>query len=447
MFYPPQDPTVSKVLCQGITFSKGSYWTGLRGALQPLFHSTGLQSYQPLVEAAVAELCDDLAPAAAAGDSVDMHAALCNVALKAVGEAAFGVKLRTQEVVNGQIQENAIVTAATYALENTAVTLTYMLTPPLLKPLVWPLVQRFPSKRLQGLNIARMQLYTAALTLTHNAMKRLGLPFNDEIQMAKNFDCPETRPIRQQYADVVPAAGSVVDLLVRAKNKETGRPLKIHQIVAQANSILVAGHDTTSFMLTSTLYYVAKHPEVKAKVFAEIERFGRARKVTHEDMDKFPYLEAVLYESLRLSPPGWMTSREAVEDITLNGVFIPKGAVVYIDFYGIQRDAQYWPEPEAFKPERFLDKCVLLQSPEAQERNQMAWLAFGAGPRLCIGYKFAMNEAKTVLVSLWQRYDFTLDTSRTTDPPKLRPGITLGYRDGVWCRVEPRAGGCGATAR
>eukprot|EP00878_Enallax_costatus_P045344 GHUV01054524.1.p1 GENE.GHUV01054524.1~~GHUV01054524.1.p1 ORF type:complete len:114 (-),score=13.09 GHUV01054524.1:53-394(-) len=60
----------------------------------------------------------------------------------------------------------------------------------------------------------------------------------------------------------------------------------------QANSILVAGHDTTSFMLTSTLYYVAKHPEVKAKVFAEIERFGRARKVTHEDMDKFPYLEA-----------------------------------------------------------------------------------------------------------------------------------------------------------
>lgn len=60
----------------------------------------------------------------------------------------------------------------------------------------------------------------------------------------------------------------------------------------QANSILVAGHDTTSFMLTSTLYYVAMHPGVKAKVFAEIERFGRARKVTYEDMDKFPYLEA-----------------------------------------------------------------------------------------------------------------------------------------------------------
>jgi hypothetical protein len=81
---------------------------------------------------------------------------------------------------------------------------------------------------------------------------------------------------------------------------------------------------------------------------------------------------------------------------------------------------------------------ALPQSPEALERNQLAWLAFGAGPRLCIGYKFALNEAKTVLVSLWQRYDFELDTARTPDPPLLRPGITLGYREGLWCKVLPR---------
>jgi cytochrome P450 len=83
--------------------------------------------------------------------------------------------------------------------------------------------------------------------------------------------------------------------------------------------------------------------------------------------------------------------------------------------------------------------CCRPQSPEALERNQLAWLAFGAGPRLCIGYKFALNEAKTVLVSLWQRYDFALDPQRTADPPLLRPGITLGYRDGLWCKVLPRS--------
>jgi cytochrome P450 len=79
------------------------------------------------------------------------------------------------------------------------------------------------------------------------------------------------------------------------------------------------------------------------------------------------------------------------------------------------------------------------QSPEAQERNQLAWLAFGSGPRTCIGYKFALNEAKSVLVALWQRYDFEVDEDRTPLPPKLRPGITLGYRDGLHFRVTPRA--------
>eukprot|EP00882_Tetradesmus_deserticola_P026751 GHRQ01029541.1.p1 GENE.GHRQ01029541.1~~GHRQ01029541.1.p1 ORF type:complete len:239 (+),score=91.55 GHRQ01029541.1:2-718(+) len=187
MFYPPQNMSVDTVLRQGITFAKGSYWTGLRGALQPLFHSHGLKSYQPLVEAAVEQLAADLAPAADSGASMDMHAAMCNVALKAIGEAAFGVKLQTQEVVDGQIRENVIVKAATYALENTAKTLTFMLLPPLLKPVLYPLIRRFPPQRLRGLNTARMQLFTAALTLAKNAMTRLGLPWQDEVNMTDKF--------------------------------------------------------------------------------------------------------------------------------------------------------------------------------------------------------------------------------------------------------------------
>lgn len=97
------------------------------------------------------------------------------------------VKLQTQEMVDGQIRENAIVAAATYALENTAVTLTFMLLPRLLKPAMYPLIRRFPPKRLAQLNVARMQLFTAALTLARNAMARLGLPWRDEVHMVPNF--------------------------------------------------------------------------------------------------------------------------------------------------------------------------------------------------------------------------------------------------------------------
>lgn len=435
MFYPPQNPTVSRVLATGITFAKGTYWNGLRSALQPMFHSTGLASHQPLVEAAVEELCEDLKPAADAGGSVDMHAALGNVALKAIGEAAFGVKFDTHTVVDGQMAEHPIVHAANVALENTGKTLTWMLTPPLLKPLVWRAVALLPPPLLASLNVARMQLYTAALTLARNAMERLGTPWDDELRVTQAFDRPETRPLAQMYAGVVPAQGSVVDLLARSRNKQTGQPLKPHEIVAQVNSVVVAGHDTTSFCLTSTLYWVSQTPAAQQKLRAELDAFGRHRAVTVADMDKLPYLEACVRESLRLSPPGWMTTREALEDILMpGGLFLPRGTVVYIDIRGIQRDPDFWLEPDAFQPERFLDK-----SPEAQERNQLAWLAFGAGPRTCIGYKFALNEVKTVLATLWQHYDFAVDTSKTPLPPLLRPGITLGYREGLQFTVKPRA--------
>jgi hypothetical protein len=97
------------------------------------------------------------------------------------------VKFQTQEVVNGQIRENALVSAAKYALENTALTLCFMAVPPLLKPVLYPLIRRFPPPRLQKLNIARMQLYTAATTLADNAMQRLGITWKDELNLMKAF--------------------------------------------------------------------------------------------------------------------------------------------------------------------------------------------------------------------------------------------------------------------
>jgi hypothetical protein len=97
------------------------------------------------------------------------------------------VKFNTQEVVQGQIHEHPIVHAANVALENTGKMLTWMLMPPLLKPFVYPLVSRFPPAQLEQLNVARMQLYTAALTLARNAMHRLGLPWDDELRMTEAF--------------------------------------------------------------------------------------------------------------------------------------------------------------------------------------------------------------------------------------------------------------------
>jgi hypothetical protein len=97
------------------------------------------------------------------------------------------VKFDTHTVVNGQMAEHPIVHAANVALENTGKTLTWMLTPPLLKPLVWRAVALLPPPLLASLNVARMKLYTAALTLARNAMERLGTPWNDELRVTQAF--------------------------------------------------------------------------------------------------------------------------------------------------------------------------------------------------------------------------------------------------------------------
>ncbi|GBF94618.1 thromboxane-A synthase [Raphidocelis subcapitata] len=441
MFYPPQPLVYSQVLGSGLTFAQGPYWSSTRAALQPLFHSSGLASYHRITSEAVGELEGDLAAAAAEGAPVDVAAAMCNLALKVVGEAAFGVKFDVLEKdAAGRIKENPLVSATKYVLENTAAALTFMITPRLLKPLVWAAVRTCPTRTIAGLNLARSQIYTAAIALIKNAMGRMGAQWVDDLGMEKAFANPESAKIAAKYAGCVPAEGSVVDHLVAARNKATGAALRAHQIVGQANSVVVAGHDTTSFMMASAIYYLATNGAARARLVAEVDAFGGAAP-GHGDLERFPYVEAALHEALRLNPPGWMTSRECVADVDLDGWRVPAGSVVYVDIRAIQRDPEHWgPDPLAYRPERFLK-----DGEEAKARHPLAHMPFGAGPRLCIGYKLAMQEAITTVVRLFQRFEFEFDGSmHAGGAPTLRPGITLGFRDGMWCRVRerPRAPCC-----
>ncbi|KAI8468880.1 MAG: cytochrome P450 [Monoraphidium minutum] len=455
MFYPPQPRVYNDVLSSGLVFAKGAYWSSVRGALQPLFHATGLAAYHKITSGAVSELEESLAAAAAEGTPVDAAAAMCNLALKVIGEAAFGVKFDVMaKDAAGHITENRIVSAAKYVLEHTSAALTFMITPRLLKPLVWAVVRVFPTPTLARLNLGRSQIFTAAIVLIKNAMGRLGAKwvddlgmeaaFVDDLGMEAAFANPESAAVAAQYAGSVPAQGSVVDCLVNAINKETGRPLKAHQMVAQANSVMVAGHDTTSFMMASALHFLAADPRAKSALVAEVDAFGRGRPVAHGDLERFPYVEAALHEALRLNPPGWMTSRECVADVTIDGWRIPRGSVVYIDIRGIQRAPEHWgPDAGAFRPERFLDAAACAA------RHPQAHMPFGAGPRLCIGYKLAMQEATQTLVRLFQRFDFEPDAAMAGPGgagPALRPGITLGFKDGLWLRVRERGGGAARAA-
>jgi cytochrome P450 len=119
--------------------------------------------------------------------------------------------------------------------------------------------------------------------------------------------------------------------------------------------------------------------------------------LTPEKVAELVYVRQVVQESMRIYPPVAMVVRQAVAELDIGGARVLAGDNVFVPIYAIHRNAQLWPDPEVFDPERF--------SPEAvKARHRWAYLPFGAGPRICVGTQFALTEAVLVLARLLRRF-------------------------------------------
>ena len=192
-------------------------------------------------------------------------------------------------------------------------------------------------------------------------------------------------------------------------------------------TMFLAGHETTSHALTWTFYLLSQHPEVEAKLHAELDAVLGDRPPTLEDLRSLPYTDMVLSESMRLYPPAPVISRTATEDTELAGYPIPAGAELILWIYWSHHDPRWFPEPAAFRPERF--------APGAPATVRSAFLPFGGGTRLCIGKEFALMEARLVLATIAQRYRLKLHPTQRIAP---RFAVTLSPRYGMHMKTEPR---------
>lgn len=230
------------------------------------------------------------------------------------------------------------------------------------------------------------------------------------------------------------APGSFMGLMLTARDKTNGSALSDAAVVAQANTFTLAGYETTANTLAYCVYNIAAHPQVQARLLAEVDAYGRGRKVAYKDLDQFPYAEAVVREALRLYPPATMISRE----VKAGGfpltpeVHVPAGQQVMSFLYGYQRDPEYWPAALEFRPERWLPEGAALAATSPD-----AWTPFGSGARMCIGWRFALQEAKIALVRLYQDQTYQLQPGQV--PLALQQNITLSPRNGVWVTVVPRS--------
>jgi len=162
---------------------------------------------------------------------------------------------------------------------------------------------------------------------------------------------------------------------------------------------LMAGFDSTSNTIAFAMHLLAQHPDVQEKAYDEImDGIGDLQVINAEDCKKLPYVEQIIYETLRMYPPvPIFLHRECKETVTIKGITIPAGTVVETPPWVLHRDPEYWPEPDKFDPERF--------HPENQTDTQkFAFAPWGLGPRMCIGARFALIEATTALAKIIREY-------------------------------------------
>jgi cytochrome P450 len=193
-------------------------------------------------------------------------------------------------------------------------------------------------------------------------------------------------------------------------------------------TLFLAGHDTTANALTWTWYLLARHPDAEAKLVDELRSVLAGNAPSVGDLPRLPYTEMVIREAIRLYPPAPGVAREPIEDVKIGGYDVPKGSLIVVSTYAIQRDERFFPDPERYDPERF--------APGWEERiPRYAYLPFSGGPRVCIGSGFAMMEARLILATVAQRYKLTLESDEPVKPVQL---VTVRPSRPVRMRVEQR---------
>ncbi len=221
----------------------------------------------------------------------------------------------------------------------------------------------------------------------------------------------------------------IVGAVMAARDEESGKGFTREELIDQIGVFFLAGHETTASVLTWTFFMLSQQPDTVARLREEVDEVVGDGPVRFEHVKKLALVRSVFREALRLYPPITFIPRVATESTTIAGRRIKRGAMVMISPWTTHRNALLWDNPDRFVPDRFLGG-----SEQAEKDN--TFLAFGLGPRVCIGAAFATIESGLILASLVRRYDFEPE-----NPAEVRPVARLTTRPAkeIACRVRLRA--------
>jgi cytochrome P450 len=216
--------------------------------------------------------------------------------------------------------------------------------------------------------------------------------------------------------------GDLLSMLLLARD-EQGAGMSERQVRDEVMTLLLAGHETTALALSWAFLLLDRNREARDRLEAEVTAVLGSEPASPDDVPALPYTQAVVNETLRLYPPAYVTGREAIRSTTIAGVRIPKRHIVLISMYTTHRDPRFFPEPDAFRPERWLDGLE-------KRLPRGTFIPFGLGSRKCIGASFAMMETVLLLATIARRWRFEVAPGEIGTQPSitLRPAAAMPGR-------------------
>ncbi len=365
----------------GLLTADGAYWLQQRRLIQPAFHKKRLAELSLIMQQETQTHLSILDKKAESGEQFNFVDEMMHLTFKVVSKALFSTGLSNEmvdEVGNAvdQIQQ-------------------YMV----------------------------MKIRTPFLVPYHTLTGRV-----DEMNRARKvMDDIIYRIIAERRTEE--PKGDLLSMLIDSRYEDTGEGMSDEQIHDESIVMMSAGYETSSNALSWTFYVLDQHPEVLARILEEVKAVvPEDQAVGFEHLPKLEYTMRVIKESMRLYPPVWIIDRTSIDKDEMNGYEVPPESNVNFFIYGIHRSERYWDNPHKFDPDRFLKENFT-------DKNKIAYFPFGGGPRMCIGYMFALYEIQMIVAELVRRYKFTykgeghpgLEAQITMRPKNLLP-MTVARR-------------------
>ena len=361
-----------QVFGNGLLTSEGNFYLRQRRLMQPAFHPQRINSFAETMtqhaNRVMAEWRD--------GESRDLYAEMARLTLGVVSQTLLGTDVDAEA-----------------AKVRKAVSTLMSIFPLLMLPL-GQFLQRLPLPVMRRLRRARAELDEILYRLI-NARRKEG-----------------------------PARSDLLSMLLAAQDPEsaTGEGMTDEQLHDEVLIIFLAGHDTTNVALCWTWYLLSQHPEIEARLHAEVDHIlANERSPVRADLAELDYTRKVVTESMRLYPPVWNITRRANESCEIGGYDVPRRTLVLMSQWVMHRDPHYFDAPTEFRPERW--------TKEFQARlPKFAYFPFGGGLRGCIGETFAWMELVLVVAAIARRWRFEVAAKKKIVP---NPLFTLRFKNGL----------------